>query len=101
MRWGVSVSGRLMPAEADRVSAVAGRPGLLDRGDIAALEALSLESLDAILAGLVGEREASGRTVGFQFRDYRPYVAGDDVRRIDWNISARLHELHVRTSPQE
>ena len=61
----------------------------------------SFESLDAIVAGLVGEREASGRTVGFEFADYRPYVAGDDVRRIDWNIYARLHELYVRTSPQQ
>jgi uncharacterized protein (DUF58 family) len=101
MRWGVSVSGRSMPAEADRVSSGAERNGLLGREDIAALERLSLESLDAILAGLVGEREASGRTVGFEFADYRPYVPGDDVRRIDWNIYARLHELHVRTSPQE
>jgi uncharacterized protein (DUF58 family) len=101
MRSDVSASARSTEDEADRVSAGGERSGLLDRGDIAALERLSLESLDAIVAGLVGEREASGRTVGFEFADYRPYVAGDDVRRIDWNIYARLHELHVRTSPQE
>jgi uncharacterized protein (DUF58 family) len=101
MRLGVCASGRSIEGEIDRVSARGERTGLLDRGDIAALERLSLESLDAIVAGLVGEREASGRTAGFEFADYRPYVAGDDVRRIDWNIYARLHELHVRTSPQE
>jgi uncharacterized protein (DUF58 family) len=95
------VSGPSTTHETDRVSARAEGTGVLGREDIAALERLSLESLDAIVAGLVGEREASGRTVGFEFADYRPYVPGDDVRRIDWNIYARLHELHVRTSPQE
>lgn len=101
MGSGASVSGRSMPAEAERVSGGGERNGLLGRGDIAALEQLSLESLDAILAGLIGEREASGRTVGFEFADYRPYIHGDDVRRIDWNVYARLHELHVRISPQQ
>jgi uncharacterized protein (DUF58 family) len=74
---------------------------LLDREDVRALENLSLESLEAIVAGLIGQREAPGRSAGFEFADYRRYNPGDDVRRIDWNIYARLHELHVRTAPQE
>lgn len=28
----------------------------------------------------------------------RPYVAGDDVRRIDWNVTARTQEPHIRQS---
>ncbi|MGI9603415.1 MAG: DUF58 domain-containing protein [Acidimicrobiales bacterium] len=30
--------------------------------------------------------------------DTRQYQAGDDVRRIDWNVTARLQEPHIRTS---
>ena len=28
--------------------------------------------------------------------DARAYLAGDDVRRIDWNVSARMPDIHVR-----
>jgi uncharacterized protein (DUF58 family) len=86
------------------VSASANRAGgaaLLGSEDIRALEQLSLDSLAALVAGLAGEREGPGRSAGFEFVDYRRYTPGDDIRRIDWNVYARLRELHVRTAPQE
>jgi uncharacterized protein (DUF58 family) len=89
-----------MQAARDRAGAATEGP-LLDPQDIRTLERLSLESLDAIVTGLVGEREAPGRSTGFEFADYRRYTPGDDVRRIDWNVYARLRELYVRTAPQE
>ncbi len=74
---------------------------LLDGEDIRALERLSLDSLEALVAGLFGRREGPGSSAGFEFTDYRRYIPGDDIRRIDWNLYARLHELHVRTAPRE
>jgi uncharacterized protein (DUF58 family) len=90
-----------MHAQGDLTSDDPEHTPLLDRADILVLERLSVRSLDAIVAGLVGQREGSGQTAGFEFADYRHYTPGDDVRRIDWNIYARLHELYVRTAPQE
>jgi len=33
---------------------------------------------------------------GMDFLDFRPYTAGDDVRRVDWNLYRRLQQLFVR-----
>ena len=38
----------------------------------------------------------SGRTAT-ELAQIRPYVPGDDVRTIDWNVTARTGETHVRT----
>jgi len=35
---------------------------------------------------------------GSESGETRPYVPGDDVRRIDWNVSARSVQTHVRES---
>ncbi len=47
-------------------------------------------------ASWVGARTARLRGVGTEFHDYRPYQPGDDPRRIDWTIHARLRQLVVR-----
>ena len=33
---------------------------------------------------------------GTELAMIRPYLPGDDVRHIDWNVTARMHEPHVR-----
>lgn len=41
----------------------------------------------------------SGR--GMDFKESRPYVIGDDIRHIDWNVSSRMNELFVKEYHQE
>ena len=43
-----------------------------------------------------GARRSMRRGSSAEFADHRPYYAGDDVRRIDWNAYARLEELVLR-----
>jgi uncharacterized protein (DUF58 family) len=38
---------------------------------------------------------------GLAFREVRPYQPGDDVRTIDWNVSARMNEPYVKVFVEE
>jgi uncharacterized protein (DUF58 family) len=74
---------------------------LLDGGLLRQLERLRLTTLDAIVAGLVGERPGRPNVARLEFADYRPYVAGDDLRRIDWNIYRRLRQIVVKVGVED
>ncbi|GAA4782381.1 DUF58 domain-containing protein [Actinomycetospora chlora] len=56
-----------------------------------------LPSRLARLRELDGRRAVQVRGAGTEFDSLREYVAGDDVRSIDWRASARSSELVVRT----
>ncbi len=38
---------------------------------------------------------------GIEFDEVRPYQAGDDVRTVDWNVTARMSELYVKRFIEE
>jgi hypothetical protein len=44
----------------------------------------------------LGESFLHGKGRGMEFRDVRPYLSGDDIRLIDWNVSSRTGEIHVK-----
>jgi uncharacterized protein (DUF58 family) len=77
------------------------RVSLLAARELRQLERLSIVSLQAVLRSLSGQRPSSAGAAGLEFADYRPYVAGDDLRYVDWNIQARLGELLVKVAPEE
>lgn len=61
----------------------------------------SVRSLEiAITKRLEGMLHGDHRGVlpgpGWESGEGRPYQVGDDVRRIDWNLTARSNEVHVR-----
>jgi uncharacterized protein (DUF58 family) len=39
--------------------------------------------------------------LGMEFDEVRPYVPGDDVRSIDWNVTARTGEPHIKRFVEE
>lgn len=50
---------------------------------------------------LSGDYRSSLYGDGTELAQVRPYIPGDDVRRIDWNVTARTNEPHVRVQLAE
>ncbi len=50
---------------------------------------------------LAGDFRSSLLGAGSELAMVRPYALGDDVRRIDWNVTARTGEPHVRVDLAE
>lgn len=70
------------------------------------LTAESLRVLDLAIgkrvsALLPGDFRSAFAGPGTELHQVRPYQAGDDVRRIDWNVTARTGETHVRVELAE
>jgi len=50
---------------------------------------------------LAGDYRSSLFGDGTELAQVRPYIPGDDVRRIDWNVTARTGEPHIRVQLAE
>jgi len=48
-----------------------------------------------------GERRSKKRGISVEFADYRDYVAGDDLRFVDWNIYGRLDRMYLKLFLEE
>jgi uncharacterized protein (DUF58 family) len=68
-------------------------PGPLPEGLLRALEVDIGRRIEGLLAG---DYRAFVHGDGSELAQIRPYVPGDDVRSIDWNVTARTGEPHVR-----
>lgn len=65
------------------------------------VRAIELASRRLVQAGVAGQYLSAFRGSGMQFREFRNYVYGDDVRHISWNVSARTENLVLKTYEEE
>jgi uncharacterized protein (DUF58 family) len=65
------------------------------------LRALDLTLSRRVQGVMPGEHKAPGIGGGIELAAVRPYVPGDDVRTIDWNVTARMRQPHVRVPVAE
>ena len=68
---------------------------------MAQLDRLDVRSRKMLRGTVQGERRSKKRGASVEFADYRNYVVGDDLRRIDWNLYARLDKLFLRLFMEE
>lgn len=48
-----------------------------------------------------GEYHSAFKGRGMSFAEVREYQIGDDVRDIDWNVTARLNRAHIKVFEEE
>ena len=73
-------------------------PGPLSAASLRALELTVGRRVDGLLAG---DYRSAFAGVGSELWQVRPYEPGDDVRRIEWNVTARTGVPHVRVELAE
>ena len=65
------------------------------------IERLSLVAKRVFPGRTRGERRSTKRGASVEFADYRNYTPGDDFRRVDWNVYARLEKVFLKLFVEE
>lgn len=73
-------------------------PGPIPDALLRAMELTIARRVDGLLSG---DHRSTLLGRGTELAQVRPYVPGDDVRLIDWNVTARTGETHVRVQLAE
>ncbi len=76
-------------------------PSLFDEKTLRKLDRLALVASQVRAGQIKGERRSTKRGTSIEFADYRDYTRGDDLRRVDWNVYARLERPFIKLLEEE
>ncbi len=65
------------------------------------LHTLRMSIALTIASGQAGGRKSNSKGNSVEFSDFREYMLGDDIRRIDWNAYGRFDRLFVKLFMEE
>lgn len=74
---------------------------LFDQEFFTKLNQLSLAMNRHMTYGIGGGRKSNAKGSSVEFSDYREYIPGDDIRRIDWGAYGRLDKLYIKRFMEE
>lgn len=74
---------------------------ILDPPFLKKLERLALVTRRPFAGQMKGEKRSRKRGSSIEFADYREYVAGDDLRYVDWNMAARSDRMFLKLFVEE
>jgi uncharacterized protein (DUF58 family) len=66
-----------------------------------AVRRIEIATRQAVNAELAGRYHSVFKGQGMAFSEVRPYAPGDDIRHIDWNVSARHDNIFVKQFIEE
>lgn len=65
------------------------------------LRQIELRTRTIVNANIAGEYKSTFKGTGMEFVDVREYTAGDDIRAIDWKVTARMDRPYVKKFVEE
>lgn len=74
---------------------------MLDSKVYDSLRRLSLAMAHKSSLNMAGNRKSVQKGISVEFSDFREYMPGDDLRRLDWNVYARLDKMYIREYMEE
>ena len=74
---------------------------MLPRDLIKRIRRLEITTRMVVSQLLAGQYHSVFKGRGMAFSEVRPYQAGDEVRTIDWNVTARMNEPYVKVFTEE
>lgn len=74
---------------------------MLDAKLFDSLSRLQLHMSHKSSLNMSGNRKSVQKGISAEFSDFREYMPGDDLRRMDWNVYARLDKLYIREYMEE
>ena len=74
---------------------------IFDEATLRKLEQLTLIADQVRVGVMKGDRRSTRRGTSIEFADYRDYTRGDDLRRLDWNVYARLERPFIKLFQEE
>ncbi len=74
---------------------------VFDKGFFDKLNTLKMSLNMRLSQGMSGIRKSSAKGSSVEFSDFREYMLGDDIRRIDWNAYGRTDKLYIKQFMEE
>src|SRR5919108_2511902 len=74
---------------------------LPDPAVLARIDRLELEARQVVEGCLSGRHRSPRHGFAVEFAQHREYVAGDDIKHIDWKVFARTERYHLKQYEQE
>ncbi|MAF26894.1 MAG: DUF58 domain-containing protein [Gemmatimonadota bacterium] len=74
---------------------------MIPREILQAVEAIEIRSRSLVNDVFAGEYGSVFKGRGMEFAEVREYLHGDDIRSIDWNVTARTGQPHVKKFVEE
>ena len=74
---------------------------MLDRDTLQKVRRIRIRTRSIMESGIVGSYHAVFKGRGMEFAAVREYTPGDDVRSIDWNVTARMGTPYVKMYAEE